>query len=266
MSRRQGLMREGALWGSAAVLALAAHLGGAIWLMRTAEAAAPPGLPEPVFVELAPMPEAAAPPDEIETPEVEEAEPEPVPDLALDEPLPVPEPIPDMDSLFPPPPDAVVIQKSERPQERPEPEPEPKQVRKEPEKKPEPKKKAPEEQPQRKAQTTVRAAQSDRSAAPAQGAQPSPKQVASWQSRVQAAVARHMQRARVSGRRGAAMQVTVTFTLGGNGAVTGARLLGSTGDAQLDAMLNRQASRMPRLPSHPSGKSVPLTLPVRITF
>ncbi|MFD2439179.1 hypothetical protein ACFSS8_01960 [Paracoccus kondratievae] len=55
------MMREGVLWGSAAVMVLAAHLGGALWILHRAEAATPPGLPEPVFVDLAPMPEAAAP-------------------------------------------------------------------------------------------------------------------------------------------------------------------------------------------------------------
>lgn len=277
MSRPSVLLRESALWGTAALVVLGAHLGGALWLMHRAEAAAPPGIPEPVFVELAPMPTAAAPLDEAETPEITEAapepepepepqpDPEPEPEIALDEPLPELEPVPDMNSLFPPPPDAVVLQKSERPKDRPEPkepEPEPKIVKKQPEQKK--KEKAPDEQEARKASTTVRAQQAERSAAPSQGAQVSPRQEASWQSKLQAAVGRHMNRTRIPGARGGDVRVTVAFTVTGSGGVTGARLVGSTGDGNLDAALSRQVSRLNRLPPHPSGKNIPITLPVLI--
>lgn len=267
-------LRDSALWGTAAAVALAAHMGGALWILQRAEAAAPPGLPDPVYVELAPMPEAAAPPDEAETPEMTEAEPEsepepePEPELAMP-PLQELEPLADMNSLFPPPPDAVVLQKSERPPERPDPEPEPE--RKVVEKQPEPKKrkkkeKAPEEQPARQATTRVRAPQSDRTAAPqAQAGTPSPRQVASWQSKVQAAVARHMQRTRFNGR-GDTMTVTVRFSVDPSGRVAGASLASSTGDARIDSALNRQASRMPRLPAPPSGKTTALVLPVKIVL
>lgn len=258
---RSSALRESALWGTAAVVVLAAHLGSALWLLRQAEAAAPPGLPEPVFVELAPAPMAAAPLEEVETPEMAEAEPEPVPDFVLNEPLPEIEP-PDMDTLFPPPPEAVVLQKSERPKDRPEPKEPEKIVRKEPEKPREKKEKAPEEQQARKAATTVRAPQGDRSAAPAAG-QPSARQEASWQSKVQSAVARHMRR--VSNLRKTGVTVTVAFTIGADGRVSGGRVLSSTGDARTDAALARQASRMPRLPAPPDGKARPITLPVRIT-
>lgn len=277
MSPRSAILRDGALWGSAALVVLAAHLGGALWLLHRAEAALPPGMPEPVFVELAPLPEAAAPPDEAETPEIQEAapepqpepepEPEPQPDFAMDTPLPELEPLPDMNSLFPPPPEAVVLQKSERPKDRPkprepDPEPQPKLVKKEP---PQPKKeKAPEEQQARKASTTVRGQASDRSVAPTQGARVSPRQEASWQSKLQAAVARHMNHTRIPGARRGDVRVTVAFTVTGSGGVTGARLVGSTGDSQRDAALNRQISRLNRLPPHPSGSATPIALPVLI--
>ena len=45
MTRRASFLRDGALWGSAALVVLAAHLGGALWMLHRAEAAAPPGLP-----------------------------------------------------------------------------------------------------------------------------------------------------------------------------------------------------------------------------
>lgn len=276
-SRPAVLLREGALWGTAALVVLGAHLGGALWLMHRAEAAAPPGISEPVFVELAPMPTAAAPLDEAETPEITEAapeptpepppepEPEPLPEVALEQPLPELEPVPDMSSLFPPPPEAVVLQKSDRPKDRPEPkEPEPvaKVVKKQPEQKK--KDKAPEVQEAREASTTVRAQKADRSAAPAQGAQVSPRQEASWQSKLQSAVGRHMNRTRIPGARGGDVRVTVAFTVTGSGGVTGARLVGTTGDSNRDAALSRQVSRLTRLPPHPSGQNVPITLPVLI--
>lgn len=279
MSAR-GAIRDGALWGSAAVVVLAAHLGGAMWILHHAQAATPPGLPDPVFVELAPLPEAAAPPEEIETPEMAEAapepepepqpepEPEPTPDFVMDQPLPELEPLLDMNTLFPPPADAVVLQTA-RPKPRPErvepePEPEPKIVKKEPDPKKVEKKKevAEQEQPARKATTTVRAQQSNRSAAPqTQGGQPSARQVATWQSKVQSTVNRHMQRARL--KRGG-VSVTVAFTINANGSVSGGRVTGSSGDAQTDAALARQAASLPRMAPHPSGKSIPITLPVTI--
>lgn len=271
-------LRDGALWGGAAAVVLAAHLGGALWILHSAKAAAPPGLPDPVFVDLAPLPEAAAPPEDEDTPELAEAvpepepepqpEPEPEPEVALPEPLPELEPIADMNSLFPPPPDAVVLQKTARPKERPEPEPDPapKLVEKQPEPKKREKKKekAPEEQEARQASTQVRAPKSDRTAAPQTDAgAASPRQVASWQSKVNATVSRHMRRTRISGR-GGAVTVNVSFTLQPNGQVAGARLASSSGDAGNDAALSRQITRMPRLPPHPSGKSIALTLPIVI--
>jgi protein TonB len=265
MSTRSSMMlRDGALWGGAAVLVLAAHLGGALWFLHSAKAVTPPGLPDPVFVELAPIPEAAAPPEEEEMPDMVEAEPEPEP--VVDTPLPEPEELPDMKTLVPPPPEAVVLQKSERPKELPEePKPEPKIVEKQPQpKKREIKERAPEKQEARQATTRVRAKQAERTTATsAETGAASPRQVASWQSKVNSAVARHMRRTRIGGR-GQTIIVNVNFTLDPSGRVAGARLVGSTGNAQNDSALNRQAARMPRLPAHPSGKSITLTLPIRI--
>lgn len=262
-------LREGALWGGAAALVLAAHLGGAMWFLHSARAATPPGLPEPVFVELAPLPEAAAPPEETEAPEMAEAAPEPPPEFDLAEPLPELEPIPDMNSLFPPPPDAVVLQRSERPKERPpepEPEPEPRRVQKQPEPKTrETKRRASEEQQARKASTQLRAPQSSRTAAPqTQAGAASPRQVASWQSRVNAAVARHMLRTPLRQTRGQSVTITVSFSVDPSGRVGAVRVNGSSGDAHIDSALQRQASRLPRLPAPPGGRSVPIVLPVRL--
>ncbi len=270
---RLSLLREPALWAGAATVVLAAHLGGGLWVAQNAQASAPPGLPEAVFVELAPMPTAAAPEGEEEQEEAEETiksqeEPEP-------EPEPQPEPLPDMKSLLPPPSDAVVLPKTARANERPKPPkeklvevPREKKPEKEPEKKKKPAKKvADEEQAAKKATTQLVAPKGDRTAAPqGQAGAPSKKQVASWQSKVQAAVGRHMNRARISARGRGSILVTVRFTVDPSGRVGGATLASSTGDAKLDAVLSRQAARLPRLPAPPSGNSTPLELPVQINL
>lgn len=277
MNARAGIiLRDSALWGGAALLVLALH-GGALWLVHRAEAAAPPGLPDPVFVELAPMPTAAAPTDEIEQEEMAEAAPEPTPEPEP-EPEPEPaqdfalpdleqlEPVPDMNSLFPPPPDAVALQQSERPRERPERPKEIAQPNREPKQEPQRQKaeeKAPERQQARQARTAVKAPQGQRPAAPQAGAAASPQQVASWQSRVQSTVARHMRRTRLSGR-GGTVTVNIRFSVSPNGQVSGTRLASSTGDARIDQALSRQAARMPRLPAPPTGKTTTLVLPVQI--
>lgn len=265
-------LRDGAIWGATGFAVLASHVAAGAWLMHKAEAAQIAGLPEVFMVELAPMPEAAAPPDEVETVEQEETlpepEPEPEPEEIVEEivpelPLPELEPLPDMNSLFPPPPDAVVLERSERPLKRPEPPKEQPRVveRREPERKREPEAQA---QQQR---TRVEAPRAERTAAPAaqQGSQASPRQLESWQQKVQRQVARHIERTRVPGRRGS-VTATVSLTVSGNGSPSNIRLTGTSGDPQVDAALSRQAARMPRLPAHPEGKSVPLTIPVRVNF
>lgn len=279
MSRYRIWLAEGALWGGAATVVLAAHLGGGLWASRMAQASSPPGLPDPIFIELAAMPTAAAPQDEVEQEQVEEAapepepqpEPEPEPDFALPD-MQQLEPLPDMNSLFPPPPEAVVLPKSARPKDRPEPQkPElaeaPRKEKPEPD--PEPKKKrekkAAEAEPSRKATTRLQAPKGERTAAPqAQAGAPSKKQLASWQSKVNATVARHMIRAqsRLSGR--GAVTLKIRFNIDPSGRVSGAGLVGSTGTAKNDAVLNRQAASLPRLPAPPSGKSTTLTLPVTV--
>lgn len=274
MSRHSGVLRDGALWGLAALVVLAAHLGGALWVLHSARAAAPPGLPQPVFIDLAPLPQAAAPAAEAESEAMAEAEtepepepePQPEPEVAQAEPAPEPDPVPDMHMPVPPPPEAVALPHSERPRTRPEaasrPKPEPQPVQKQAEPRRTPKDKAAEPQQARKAATQVRAPQAQRSASAAQG-QAAPRQVANWQSKVQSAVSRHMRRA--GPLRQGGVTVMVAFTLSANGTVSNSRLASSTGDAPTDAVLARQLARLPRMPQHPSGKSIPISLQVRIT-
>ena len=277
---KAGWLRDSFAWGTAGAVVLAAHVTGAIWLMQKAEASQISGLPDPVYVDLAPMPEAAAPLDEQES--IDQAasegtgsEPEPDPDPELEEiaaaDIPLPK-LPDMSTNVAVN-DAVVLNRSQRPPERPavkeiEPEPERKIVeRKEPEKEqPKERKKPAASAAQTNRTTRLEAPQGQRTAAPRaqQGSPSSPRQVASWQSKVNSAVARHMKRTRLPSERRGAIQATLQFTITSSGQVTGMRVVSSTGNSSVDNAINRQASRMPRLPAHPSGGALSLTLPVYI--
>lgn len=282
----RGLAGNVISWTTAGAVVVAGHIGLAYWLMQT-EASQIAGLPDPVYVDLAPMPEAAAPLDQAETQEQAEIKPEPDPEPVEEEPeeevadftpppLPELEPLPDLSTLIPPPEDAVVLTKSERPRERPdrtEPEPESeREVAKKEEPKKERRRRQPEQQQQQQEQeqeqerrTRVDAPQGQRTAAPRANAgnAPTQRQAASWRSQIESRVARHMQRTRLPGRSGN-VQVMVRFTVSPGGQVTAASVSTSTGNARLDQALNRQASRLPRLPPPPSGKSTSLELPVLV--
>lgn len=269
MNARTGnFLRDSAAWGAAGLVVLTAHVATAAWLMRDAEAAQISGLPEPVFIDMAEIPTAATEQEEVEQVEQEESEPEPEPEPDFSElPLPELEPLPDMNSLFPPPPEAVVLQRSERPQRRPE-KPEPPKVTErrepEPERKREPRKEP--EAVQQRATTRLDAPRAERTAArSAPAGNVSRRQTESWQSSVQSRVARHMSRTRVPGRNGS-LSTQVSLSISGSGTVTGARVIGTTGDPAVDAALSRQAARMPNLPPHPSGAPQSLVVPVTVRF
>ncbi|WEF24833.1 energy transducer TonB [Paracoccus sp. S3-43] len=278
-------IREGALWGGASVLVLALHLGGALWIMQRAEAAAPPGLPEPVFVDLAPaeapteeavapteepVEEAAEDPAEPEPQPEPEPEPEPGPEPEPEEvveplelpPLPELEPLDDMAELFPPaPPELdtppeVVLNSSARPQRRPERAPEP-----EPQREPEPRReprREPQPQPQRQAeprqeqparqQPARRAEQGQQGATGRTGvsAQQRARDEASWKQQVGACILRSA--SRVSGARGS--RGVVNLVIARNGRVQAASLGGSTGNARVDREIARAMGRA-RCPAAP---------------
>ncbi len=279
---KAGWLRDSFAWGTAGAVVLAAHVTGAVWLMQKAEASQISGLPDPVYVELAPMPEAAAPLAEEEAIDQKEAsgaaaepepesEPEELAEIPLPE-LPQLEPLPDLSTNVAVN-DAVVLNRSERPPERPEvkekqPEPEREIAKREEPKKEEPKeRKKPAASAAASNRTTrLDAQQGQRTAAPRaqQGSPSSPRQVASWQSKVNGAVARHMKRTRLPNARDGAIQATLQFTISGGGQVTGMRVTSSTGNPAMDSAIDRQAGRMPRLPAHPSGTSQTLVLPVLI--
>ncbi|WP_103172388.1 TonB family protein [Paracoccus sp. SY] len=290
MSRRATTMiREGALWGGASVLVLALHLGGALWIMQEAEAAAPPpGLPEAVFVDLAPAEDIAEPTppaaEEAVEPEPQpEAEPEPEPEPEPEEvaepldlpPLPELEPLDDMAELFPPaPPELetppeVVLNSSARPQRRPERQPEPQrqaEPRREERRKPEQQRQAEprQEQAAPQQQQARRAEQGQQNATGRTGVSPQQRarDEASWQQQIGACVARSI--SRVSGARGA--QVTVSLTIARNGRVQSAALAASTGNARVDREITRAMgrARCPSAPSSMTSASYPFIQPIAI--
>lgn len=275
MTGRAGRMiRDGALWGGASVLVLALHLGGALWILHGAEAAAPPGLPEPVFVDLAPAEDA---PDEAASPAEEPAEtdspepvvPEPAPTEPVPEPAPDPEPatapvelpplmelppLEDMARLFPPAPvldtpPEVALDRSARPQPRPDPEP---QRQSEPRRQPEPRREAsaqPRQEPPAPARQQARPAeQGQQGATGRSGASPQQlaRDEASWKQQVGICLLRSA--ARVSGARGA--QGVVNLVIARNGRVQSASLGGSTGNARVDREIARAFGRA-RCPAAP---------------
>ncbi|MCZ0960614.1 TonB family protein [Paracoccus benzoatiresistens] len=296
MSGRAGrVIREGALWGGASALVLALHLGGALWIMRQAEAAAPPGLPEPVFVDLAPAEEVAeesvAPTEEPVDDAAEEPvepepqpEPEPEPEPAPEEvaepldlpPLPELEPLEDMAELFPPaPPELetppeVALNSSARPQRRPEREPEP-----EPQRQAEPRRERPQPEPQRQAEPRrqEQPAQQQARRAP-QGAGgsgatgPSPQQKASlmsqWGGQIRSCISR-----RASAPRGVREggRVTLNLSVSRNGSIQGVGIQGSSGNPALDqaaVQAAQRAGRCPRAPAELTDASYGFQLPINL--
>lgn len=296
MTGRAGSMiRDGALWGGASVLVLALHLGGALWLMHRAEAGAPPpGLPEPVFVDLAPaeepaeeaiapVEEAADEPEEVaEEPVQPEPQPEPEPEPEqVAEPLDLPplpelEPLDDMAELFPPaPPEletppAVALSSSARPERRPEREPEPvrqAEPRREQRREPERQRQA---EPRRQEQPAPQqqARRADQGAGGTGAAGPSPQQKASlmsqWGGQIRSCISR-----RASAPRGIREggRVTLRLSVSRSGSIQGVGVAGSSGIAALDqaaVQAAQRAGRCPRAPSELTDASYAFDLPINL--
>lgn len=272
MTGRAGrVLRDGALWGGASALVLALHLGGALWILRQAEAAAPPGLPRPVLVDLVPaevpqdaparepVPEPAArpalPEDTAETRPQPEPEPEDVAEPLELPPLRQLEPLDDMAELFPPaPPDLeappqAALTASVRPERRPERQVEPRrderreagrQRRAEP---------GPQQQPALQ-QPARRAPQGEQGGTGRSGisTQQRNRDEASWQRQVGACILRSA--SRVSGAKGA--RSAVALVIARNGRVQSASLTASTGNARVDREITRAMGRA-RCPAAPPG-------------
>jgi protein TonB len=203
-------------------------------------------LPEPVVEPLPPIPEP-----------VVDSTPPPLPEPVIDVPLPVLPPPPDFTAFLPPPPPPVQppVQsprverprpRVERPVERP--------------RRPDPPRPRP---PQREAAAPPRAAAPAASAAaPSQGQSAPVVSVASWRGTLVA----HLNRFKRFPPGGSTGVATVAFTIDRAGRVVGASLVGSSGDAALDAeavSMVRRASPVPAPPAGVGGGSISLTVPVR---
>lgn len=292
------VLGEGALWTGASALVLAAHVGAGLWIMGRADAGAPPGLPDAVFVDLAPaLPPAPAAPQgpealaggearqEVEAEDIpEEVAPEPEP-----EPEAEPEPEPEPDQVVEPidpetldlpefqqftPPDipvrtALALDSSTRPQRRPAPREEP-APRREPEPTPE---RQPDPQPRRASQTAQAQgqggeAETRRASGNAQGGgvsrQAAADATALWGAQVGACIQRRASLPR-NVRQGGL--VTLDLRIARNGVIQGMGVAGSSGIAAVDQAVVSAAQRAGRCPAAPAVLTEPtyyLRLPIRL--
>lgn len=276
-------IRAGALWCGALALVLALHLGGALWIMRQAEAAAPPGLPEPVFVDLVPA-ETTQEPDPrtdetvpepsgtaAETPAAPEPppppEPEPEPDKVA-EPLSLP-PLPELmpldttKGLLPPaltpvelPPPAALTA-SARPERRPERTavpPRERESRQDARRDPEPQRQSEPRRQEQPAPRQQQARQAPQGAAGSGSTGPNPRQKASlmaqWGGQIRACISR-----RASAPRGVREggRVTLALTVSRSGSIERADIAGSSGNRTLDQAAVQAAQRAGRCPRAPAG-------------
>lgn len=281
--RTSVITREAALWGAAGVLVLAAHIAFGVWITRQAEAAAPPGLPEPVFVDLMPAPEPAEAPAAEQTVGETKPEPEPEPEAVELPPLQELEPIENFSELFPEPQEEEVtppevestpeltLNSSNRPMRRPpEPEPEPEPAEPEPRREPEPKRqtqRAPEPQQQ---PTQQPAGQQAPQGAAGQGASGNNQQqvanlLQQWGGRIGACIQRRARLPRGVHRGGT---VTLALAVSRNGTVQVRDVTGSSGRPELDQAAVQAAQRAGRCPPAPAGltdAAYSFALPIRIS-
>jgi periplasmic protein TonB len=292
-------------WGAAAIVVAAAHFAAAWAALNWREAEAAPDAPPPaVMIDLAPLAVAPpAPPQDVAPgPQVTEAQPLPTPDaptpveeapdvtppppVATPEP-PKPDPAPaepqqtaELKPDVPPPPapedikvqdlpkmdDAEAV--LEPPPPAPPPPPKPKPHNEPPPKAHEAERKKPidpdkPKQRQTTAPPSALAMRSNAAAAPssASGATPS-ESPATWKSALMAHLNRYKRYPAGASSTGTA---SVAFTIARSGQVLSARLIGSSGNAALDAeavSLPRRASPVPAPPPDFGGAVLTLTVPV----
>lgn len=292
---------EAALWACAGLVMLAAHVGGAAWLMRERPAmAADNEPPAAIMIELAPEPEAvfteanevapdqetavaSAPAEEVPTEEktppeelvqeITEAEPEPVEEvtgLKAEELEPVeeePDPAEQELAMIP---DAEVP----LPVFRPKP-PVPKKeiIKEQPkkqEKKPEARKPVRQRQQQQAAskeamQAKALTTQSNRNAGRQTAAGVSSMSPAKWQSRLMAHLERRKRYPSGARSRGERGTVYVRFRIDDAGNVLSVALAGSSGFSELDNEVLSLVRRASPVPAPPPGVNKNIMAPVRFS-
>ncbi len=199
------------------------------------------------------------------------------PALAVSEP-PVPQPAsplqtlemqaaPDADKA-PPPPSApaedtpnLTLPDRETLTDLPDAPPQPEALAARPERPAKPVKEAPRQKPAKVAQKANKPAPAATSTATAKGDGVIASAMQKWAAKASQRLDRHMRRGSYDARG----QVTIRFQIAASGQITGAKLIGSTGNAQLDAALLAQARRAPALPERPDGKSGQIDKSVTVT-
>ena len=285
-SGRPSRIGELALWSTAGMVVLTAHIAAAAILLRQEPApAADQGPPAAIMIELAALPEAAnteedeVSEEQVNSEEIVSKQAEPLPE-------PIPEPLPE--PVEPPPPEEVVepvepdpvepppVEEPEIVEETPEPPPEPEVDPLEqqmlaalenvevplPVTRPPPP--APKKDPPRKAQAKqqpqaskaareakLQAKQSERTAASRTTAGSSKSSVspAKWKSRVQAKIARNARRCPSSDTGTAA----VRFNFDGSGNITKVSLSRSSGNSAIDNYIITAVRRASPIPAPPAG-------------
>lgn len=275
--------RAALLWGSAAVVAALAH-GGAAWLAlnqppaEAASASPPPA----VMIELAP--EAVAPPSDmmemapdlvdqeevvapetLETPDapaIVEDQPTPPTELTALTPPPELAPPPDLapPDLAPPPP-TVVPEATAPPPARQvrRPPPAEAETRAEPARPPAP-------QRQQRAARSNAAAPAPTAAARDSGAGTAGAAVEAWQSRLSAHLNRRKRYPRAAQSRRQEGVVQMRFVIDDAGNVLSARMVRSSGFADLDAEAAALMQRASPVPTPPPGTDRTITVPIRFNI
>jgi periplasmic protein TonB len=291
-------------WGAAAVLVAAVHFAAAWAALNWREAEATPDAPPPaVMIDLAPLAVAPpAPPEDVAPgPQMTEAQPIPSPDPPTPLDTPDPTPPPPVVTPEPPKPDAtpvVPMQSAElkldvpppaQPEDikvpdlpklndaeatlEPSPPPPPPEPKPKPHKEPPPKpheaerKKPIDPDKPKQRQTTAPpsavAMRSNAAAAPSSGSGATPSESpATWKSALMAHLNRYKRYPAGASSTGTA---SVAFSIARSGQVLSARLIGSSGDAALDAeavSLPRRASPVPAPPPDFGGAVLNLTVPI----
>lgn len=299
-SSRKGRIGELALWSTAGVIMLTAHLGAAAALLRQDPLpAADMGPPAAIMIELAAEPEAAnteedqVAEDQLDAEEVASKQLEPVETPPEPTPEPPPEPVEE------PPPEEVVepVEPEPEPVQPPEPEiaeplpePPPEPVEEvdpleqemlaalenvevplpvtRPSPPPPPKKEPPKrakQQPQasreaREAKLQTKQANRTAASRTSEGSAAPSVSPAGWMSKVRSRIVRNARRC--PGGEGTA---AIRFTFDNSGNITGVSLSRSSGSSQTDDYLVSAVQRSSPIPAPPAGATRQLTQPITCT-
>jgi protein TonB len=259
-------------WAAAGLLTLGVHVG--LYLLLTRQAETPPTpleMPAAVMIDMSPEPTVAQSAtdnasNEPEAQNTEQAEPEPA-----EEAPPPPDPEPVVEAPPPPPqvkPEAVLPPTPSKEVKKPEPKkPEPKPLKKKAQKKPTKpvvqKKDRPSAASRNGGGPRSDQQNAARTAASAAGAAVSQASRASWQNEMRTRIVRAKRFP--AGAAGASGIAVVSVTFSGNGSVSSAQLIRSSGNAALDAEAVAVMHRAAPFPPPPGGQAITQTIPLNFS-